>query len=878
VSFDAGMRVGPYELVSAVAHGGMGQVWRARDSRLGRDVAIKVLPDAFDTDRERLVRFERECQVLASLSHPHIAIVHGLEDTPAGRALVMEFIAGPTLAERLARGPLPILEAVAVARDIASALEAAHERGIVHRDLKPSNLKFSDAGEVKVLDFGLAKIESVATGTSAADTGTAPPADTGPGTILGTAAYMSPEQARGAPVDRRTDIWAFGCVLYEMVSGRQAFSGATITDLLAAVIGGEPAWSALPPNTPAALRALMARCLRKDARQRLRDIGDARIALDEVLANREPDVAVSPTRPGTLARRLAWSAAIAALVVASAWGIVRRHPDTPHGPLRKLEFSVREPLTTVFTRPRIAPDGSAVVYGGAGRLWVRRLDELEAREVPGSVGAEAPFWSWDSHNLAFARARTLWRVAAEGGEPVPVCDLPATGRIISGAWRDDDSIVFAAWQQSLYEVPARGGDPRVLLATDPAREVDFHELCPVPGSRALLFVRHDRIGEQQHIELLSPEGRRTIVLQARDNARYDNPRIALSGYLVYERIDSNQGVWAVPFSLSTLSVTGEPFRVAPGATSPSVAQDGTLIYTADSTRYQLAWVDRAGRPAGLLGEPLIELQMPALSPDGTRVVAAAADETNVYDRDLWTFDVSSGRHSRIQPRPTPTRDVSAAWLPGGTQVIYVQFRRDPATLVVATLDDRQPPQDITPVSGGAAVSPDGRVLVVPRTDASGRSSLWRVVTTGAQPPDAARLGFDHENAVSPRLSPDGRLLAYVSDDSGQQEVYLRLFPGPGSRAKVSVDGGSSPDWSRQGAELCFRSGGGQFVASRIALENGAIRAAAPAPLFTEAASGALLDRGWAAAADGRLLVVRRAEASHTGRITVVQHWAEEFRR
>lgn len=251
----------------------------------------------------------------------------------------------------------------------------------------------------------------------------------------------------------------------------------------------------------------------------------------------------------------------------------------------------------VFTRPRIAPDGSAVAYGGTGRLWVRRLDQLEPREVPGSLGAEAPFWSWDSRSIAFARARKLWRVLADGGEPVPICDLPATGRIISGAWRDDDSIVFAAWQQWLYEVPARGGDPHAVLATDERREVDFHELCPVPGGKALLFVRHEKIGEQQHIELLA-DGRRTIVLQAHDNARYDNPRIAPTGHLVYERLDSNQGIWAVPFSLRTLKVTGEPFRVAPGATAPSVAQDGTLIYTAESTRYELTWLDGSGRPSG----------------------------------------------------------------------------------------------------------------------------------------------------------------------------------------------------------------------------------------------------------------------------------------
>ena len=879
MSLEAGTRIGPYEVLEPLGAGGMGLVWKARDTRLLRDVAIKVLPDGFATDPERLARFERESQILAALNHPRIATVYGTEDTPSGRALVMELITGPTLGARIAAGPIPVGEALRTARDIADALEVAHEQGIVHRDLKPENLKFTSEGRVKVLDFGVAVAGVPAAQLDLAQsptvTGTRPT-----GTLIGTVAYMSPEQVRGAAVDRRTDIWAFGCVLYELLTGQRAFGGESASDMLAAILRADPDWAALPAETPTTVRQLLERCLRKDPRQRLRDIGDARLVLDEVLAG--GDIAATgpvgaPQVRHTWRVHAAWAVAALALAALGAWSGWQARAPSGTGRLRKLEVTIHNPLIDTWTRPRLSPDGQAIAYGASGRLWIRRLDRLEPLEIHGAEHAEAPFWSYDGRALAFASRRKLWRVGADGGEPVPVCDLPATGRVIAGAWRPDDVIVFSAWQESVYTVPASGGDPRVLLAVDPRTETDFHELSLLPDGRSLLFVPHSGTVDLSRIDVLR-DGRRTVVVPAQQGARFDNPRYAPTGHLVYERSGSNDGVWAAPFDADRLEMTGEPFRVMAGARNPGVARDGTLMYTLARGTYQLGWVDRRGVRLAAVGSPQWGLMHPALSPDGTRVAVSATDEGGGRP-DIWTYEIATGRRQPLHPAPTPTSDVLPAWSADGRWIAYVQQYRVPAMTVVARAPQSDGAQDLAAGSGGISLSLDGRTLVFTRPGERTGLDLWHASLAGDRwtvtPEPFLRSAA---NEAAPRLSPDGRFLAYFSDETGQNEVCLRRFPTGDERWTVSNAGGSHPVWNGTGTELFYRALDGSIMAVPVSLGE-SVKVGEPRALVDETTAGAETSRGWDVAPDGqRFLVVSRADEAGSSRVILVQNWMAEFER
>jgi serine/threonine-protein kinase len=591
MSLDSGTRLGPYEIVALLGAGGMGEVYRARDTTLGRSVAIKILPAAVATDADRLARFAREATTLASLNHPHIAQVYGFERTGDMRALVMELVEGEDLAQRLTRGAIPLDEALPIARQIAEALEAAHDAGIVHRDLKPANIKLRSDGTVKVLDFGLAKAldpagrdsggalisgATVARDPLHSPTMASPGAMTGMGVILGTAAYMAPEQARGKAVDRRADIWAFGVVLFEMLTGRLAFHGDTISDTVAAVLTRELDWRAMPPATPESVRGLLRRCLDREPRRRLQAIGEARVVLENPGATRFTAGTCSRPRPGLadarrrrrgrrrpLWRRLAGAA----------------FPGTTREAVRKVDLAVTDLDANSGRAPAISPDGSRVAFVAGGRLHVRRLDSLDITELPDSDEVGYSSWSPDSRHLAYVRRGRAWKVSTEGGAPTELGPVPPDmAGSASSVWMSDGQVVFAGSDTiGLWTVPAAGGGSgREMLALDRSDETDFHEIAALPDNRGLIFTVHRRNRQPDMIAALAGGSRKVLLEIPGESLRY--PVYSPTGHLLYERETTNPGIWAVPFSLQRLETTGAPMLVVSRGRTPSLGADGTLAF------------------------------------------------------------------------------------------------------------------------------------------------------------------------------------------------------------------------------------------------------------------------------------------------------------
>lgn len=563
------MRIGGYEVVGPIGAGAMGEVYRAHDMRLRRDVALKVLPARFHEAAPR-ARFEREARMLASLNHPHVAAIYGVEevagvDGPPTPVLVLELVEGETLRDRIGRGPVPIDDAVAIARQIAEALEAAHDRHIVHRDLKPANVKVMPDGTVKVLDFGLAKALDEDPGGAALDPAHSPTLTTPPtltGEVVGTPAYMAPEQVRGKAVDRRADIWAFGAVLYEMLTGARAFPGATVSDTLAAVLTSRPGWNALPPGTPQRIRRLLQRCLEPDPRQRLQAIGEARIAL----SSPEADDVASPRRVHRSPWHLAGAALAGGTVVALALlgGGWRRQADEAATEVRMLDIAAEGLEADVQAPPVVSPDGRHVVYRARGRLWVRALGDFAERPLPSSDNALWPFWAPDSRQVAFVRDRQVWRVSLTGGDAVRVglapADLSGSG---GGVWTPDGTLVLSGSDVvGLYALPLDGGPGREVLPLERPLESDFHEISSLPDGRGLLFSVH-RASGLDTIAVYADGARRTVLEVPGDTLR--SPVYSRAGYLLFQRASSATGIWAIRFDLDTLQTSGDPFLVVPGA-------------------------------------------------------------------------------------------------------------------------------------------------------------------------------------------------------------------------------------------------------------------------------------------------------------------------
>jgi eukaryotic-like serine/threonine-protein kinase len=887
-----GSKLGPYEIVAPLGAGGMGEVWRARDTRLGRDVAIKTLPDVFARDPDRLARFEREAKLLASLSHPHIAGIYGLEEVEGHRYLVLEYVEGPTLAERLAKGPLPVGEALEICRDIAAGVEAAHESGVVHRDLKPGNVMLTPSGGVKVLDFGLAKGGSGSPGSESVlpDSPTLTNAATGAGVILGTAAYMSPEQARGKAVDRRADIWSFGCVLYECLTGKQAFEGETVSDLIAKILEREPDWTRLPAGTPPRVRELLRRCLTKDAKQRLRDIGEAR-----VLLGAGGDAPEEATAGAALRRGVPWWMAAAGGVALAAVAVVaalQLRPQGEAGALSKFDLVAQDVVSSWPCWAALSPDGRRIAYVAKSRVWVRDLDQLEPRAIADVAGGTPLCWSPDSRTVVFNDRKKLWKAPAEGGNPMVLCEVPGTGSVLGATWSGTGTVAFASWRGGMYKVAAGGGAPVLMFDIDPKTMVDFHSPSWLAGGE-LLYVVHwksdtDSAGNDRAF-LTVFDGKRHIPVPGDIGGSVGSPRATATGKLLFLRQGANPGIWATDFDVAGHRMSGEPHLVAPDAATLSAADDGSLLYMegsdSDGLR-EMEWVDRSGRELDAAGVAHPGLADVAIAPDGRRIAFIAGENGK---SNVWVHDLARGIETRLTFGEA--RERRPIWTPGASRLVYVEVSDMKARVLAVNADGSGGQRELAPTAGVSlrlsAMAPDGK-SAVGLVDEAGHSHLRiaPVLADGTLGPLRPLLRIQPEPDVSEAvLSPDGRLLAYATNDPGQPDVFLTRYPGGEGQWQIDADGGRRPRWANGTGELFYIAGGGPTRRALVAVQ---VDAAQDPPLG-RATRLFEINPEWLrfgempydVTADGqRLLRVRDASGreGRPRRMVLVENWEAEFAR
>jgi Tol biopolymer transport system component len=864
----------------------MGEVWKATDTTLGRDVALKFLPSSLSSDPERLARFEREAKVLASLNHPGIAGIYGLHEHQGVRFLAMELVPGEDLAQRLERGSVPVSEATDVARQIAEALEAAHDQGIVHRDLKPANIKITPDGKVKVLDFGLAKaLDPVASGGRSGMDSRMSPTITSLGTvagvILGTASYMSPEQAKGRTVDRRTDIWAFGCILYEMLAGRRPFEGEGISEVLAAVIMAPIVFEALPASVPPRLTRLVRRCLERDPRRRLRDIGEARLTLEDIQAGRADDapgtsavpLAPAPSRsPLRLAAALVGIAAVAALITL----FVSRSlsPKRVDPPLRRFEIAAHGPFRS-DNQSRlvgVSPDGKAIAYVEGGKLLVRPLARVEPIAIATSATPSIIFWSPDSSSIGYAAGGKLWKASAGGGESSVIADIrmQMTGGS-SASWCPDGKIVLTTGEGGVLRVSASGGDFTELVPLVKEKETDIHDANCLPDD-SVLFVPHTA-GGRPNVLAIFADGKRTELLKLAADQDIWFPVYSPAGFILYHRHPANVGIWALPFSLAKHAVTGEPFLVAADGDVPSVSDDGTLVYVKGSASRmtRMHWVDRSGKSIAPIGPTQEQWPFPQLSPDG-RYVAIVAKENEVDD--IWIHDAERGTRTRLSATNVPYS--IEAWSPDAKSILYNEGTNVPLTMKIKNVDGSGDARTLH-TGYSASYSIDGRYVLFGDTDKTSGWNLWYIDTKGDG--TAKSLVSGPKDETWPRLSPDGRYYAYVSDESGDDEIYLKRFPEGEGRWQVTVGGGNWPKWNRRGDKIYYARG--DAIMEVDATFGSEPRLGTPREVFTRKPLGWPLIFGWPPGFDvspdeKRLVVVESQEvAKDLGGILIEENWTSK---
>jgi Tol biopolymer transport system component len=892
-----GQTLGHYSIEQELGAGGMGVVYRATDSKLGRQVAIKVLPEAFARQPARLARFEREAHMLASLNHPNIAAIHGLEECGGVHYLILELVPGLTLAKRLAEGPLSIAEALGVSRQIAEALEAAHEKGIVHRDLKPANVKITPEGKVKVLDFGLAKALGAPSlgDLDFSQSPTVTAEGTEIGTVLGTAAYMSPEQARGRPVDKRTDIWAFGCVLFESLTRRRAFGGKTTSDCMAAVLAAEPDWDALPAATPANIRALLRRCLEKDPRKRLRDIGDAGIEIDDALAGRESrampaDQAFPAAKRGILAGA---AAGLLAGPLVVTWAV---HPWRQSAAPRSVtRFAIPfDPKALI--RPShspnvtISPDGGRVAYtttreGMPGQVSIRAIDQQAAKPITEAVGG-VPFFSPDGKWLGFyyGASQSIRKVALSGGAPVTVAD---TEGIAGASWGEDGNIVWGFFD--LLSVPAAGGPTKTLLKADSkSGERFYRQPWYLPGGKAILFTL-GRDNTQSYydaqIGVLSLEtGQKKILIEGGMCPRYSP-----TGHLVYARAGS---LLAVPFDVKKLAVNGQPFPVldgvfmsaSTGMAAFAMSANGDLAYApgpVDGGERLPFWVDRKGTATPFPLPPRTYLH-PRFSPDDRQLAMEVEGPTH----DSYFYDISRDTLTRFSFDGNTHWPV---WTARGDRIAFRSGRTQLMSMWWTPADRSGADERLTPVEGNVQTpeswSPDSRAMLFTQRSRDMGADIFVLSLDGdRRPRPLVQTKFEEG---SPKFSPDGTWVAYCSNESGRPEVYVTSYPGPGARIQVSNDGGSDPVWRRKGGELYYRRGDKMMVVSvatqpKLTLSKARVLWDGNYMHGTSSSCGVpgATSTNYDVSADGERFVMIQDKTTDVAaqQVNVVLGWAEELKR
>jgi len=872
-----------FRLAEKIGEGGMGEVWKASDTTLGRDVAIKFLPATLASDPERLARFEREAKVLASLNNPGIAAIYGLHEHQGVRFLAMELVPGEDLAQRLERGVVPFSDAIDIARQIAEAVEVAHDQGIVHRDLKPANIKITPEGKVKVLDFGLAKaLDPMASGGKSGVDSRMSPTITSLGTvagvILGTAAYMSPEQAKGRPVDRRTDIWAFGCIVYEMLVGRRPFEGEGISEVLAAVIMAPIDFEALPASVPSRARTLVRRCLERDPRRRLRDIGEARLTLEDIQTGKTEDTPAAPVAaaPRSPLRVAATVAAVAAVASAVTFGVVRSlMPTAPAPPVRRFELEAHGPFRS-NNQSRlvgISPDGKALAYVEGGKLLVRTFARLEPIVIPTTAEPSVLFWSPDSLTIGYAAAGKLWKAPAAGGESSAIADIrQALSGGSSASWCPDGKILLTTGDGGVLRVSASGGDFTELVPVAKDKETDLHDAtCLVDGS--VLFAPHASGGRPNSLWIFA-DGKRKELLKLEADQDIWFPVYSPAGYILYHRHPANVGVWALPFSLPRREVTGEPFLVAANADVPSVSNDGTLVHVTGvvSRMTRMFWADRSGKTIAPIGPPQEQWPFPEISPDG-RTIAIVGKENEVDD--VWIHDVERGTRTRLAA--TNVAYSMESWSPDGKSVLYNQGNSVPLTMKVKNVDGSGEPRTLR-TGYAASYSADGRYVLFQDFDKANNWDLWYLDMKGDGKP--AALVSSPATEAWARLSPDGKYFTYTSDESGATEVYVKRFPQGEGRWQVSVGGGMWPRWSKRGDKICYAK---DETIVEVEVGGGPEpRLGAPHELFKRKPLGWPLIFGWTpgfdVSSDGQRFVLVEAQdvAKPSGGITIEENWTREF--
>ena len=892
-----GTRFGSYEVVARLGAGGMGEVYRAHDSKLGRDVAIKILPRQFAADADRRGRLEREARLLATLNHPHIGSIYGVEDREGVLALVLELVEGDTLAERIARSrpekpAIKVREALSMARQIADALEAAHDKGIVHRDLKPANIKVTPTGTVKVLDFGIAKV-SVAADGPGGDLPAINAAGTGMGFLIGTPAYMSPEQARGQNIDKRTDIWAFGCVLYEMLTGRGIFGGDTPSETVAAVLDRVPDWRGLPEATPSGIRRLLQRCLDPDPRRRLHDIADARLEIDDALASPAAEplaVRAAPSRPviPVAIAALAGGAVVALL----AWAYTRPSPRAPE-PRSRFNIAVARgtELASYGGHPSIAlsRDGRHLVYEAeAGGLYIRSFDDAEAHLIAGTEGGRHFFLSPDGRWVGFVAGGKLQKVSVEGGAPRPIADVSVTAPA-GASWSEDGSIVYSSSEVaglfSLYRVSAEGGRPQKLTDADPQTENSHRWPQVLPGGAILFTIQSPSQRDQDsRIAIFSPEtGKQKVIVEGGTYGRY-----VPTGHLVYAKGGT---LFAAPFDIQKLELTRPTVPVLEdvrtnllpgwGGAQFTFSHAGALAYITPHvhpTETQLLWVDRKGSGMRISGAPY-SFNWPGLSPDGQRLIVSSTERDG--GSNLWLYDRNRQTWTQLT---FEKNSENATWSPRGDRFAFQSNREGYFNLFVMPAEGgdaarltRSPRHQIA-----TGWSPDGQVLFFEQQTPATDWDVWELPLRGDRLPRPLIVANGYQGWG--RLSPDGRWLAYVSEESGRDEVYVRPYRGSDRRWTISTHGGGWPVWSRTGREIYYSTGSAWSGVRSAEPSKVWVVPVTLAPTFQPGMARVLFERenvlsGFDVAPDGEHFAVVEAASAVRERVEIVYipNWFEELK-